>query len=100
MPRRFRINGPLLLGILAFAAGIGIYIAFPFAEALFFEAPGNGAATTTLEPALVRQRVVTCVTGLWFFVFGATIGSFSECCSLPHADGPELRRQAVAMSVL
>ena len=82
MPRRFRsrfrINGPLLLAILALVGGISLYVAFPWLATSPTAAESRLPVPETSPPILeiIRERGITCVTGLWFFVFGATIGSF------------------------
>ena len=72
MPRRFRINGPLLAGFAVFVGGICLYVAYPF----LVEGEVDAGVEAPLAQEVIRERGVTCVTGLWFFVFGATIGSF------------------------
>ena len=71
MPRRFRINGPLLCGLLVFALGFAAYVAFPILVGREFDpAVPHGIGD------MIRERGITAVTSVWFFVFGATIGSF------------------------
>lgn len=75
MPRRVRINGPLLTGLFACATGIGLYVCWPLLiERITGHVPNTAVPRTAVE--IIRERSITAVTGLWFFVFGATIGSF------------------------
>ncbi len=71
MPRRFRINGPLLCGLLVFALGLAAYIAFPILIGKEFD-----SAIPRGIGDMIRERGITAVTCVWFFVLGATIGSF------------------------
>lgn len=75
MRRRFRINGPLLLGLFVFAAGLCLFICWPL---VLQRITGVSPETTLPQDVteIIRERGITAVAGLWFFVFGATIGSF------------------------
>jgi leader peptidase (prepilin peptidase)/N-methyltransferase len=78
MPRRSRINWPLLIGLAAFFGFLGTYIAWPLVVDFLgsVNSDTDGFAVPPTLSDLVRERATTAVTGLWFFVFGATIGSF------------------------
>ena len=78
MPRRSRINWPLVIGM-AFVLTILVAItAWPILMELLGRTPVNedrfAVGPNTLDQ--VRERATMLITGLWFFVFGATIGSF------------------------
>lgn len=75
MPRRFRINGPLLTGLLATALVLSLFIGWPLLiERITGVEPDTAVSRSIAE--VIRERGITAVAGLWFFVFGATIGSF------------------------
>jgi leader peptidase (prepilin peptidase)/N-methyltransferase len=67
-----------MIGLALFFGSMTTYVAWPIIlDSIGGTAVGGqGFAIETHPAELVRERVTTTITGLWFFVFGATIGSF------------------------
>lgn len=79
MPHRLHINWPLWVGVAAIVALLGLFIAWPMLTAPPADPTdfvGQGFSFEQRPEEQVRERGTATVTGLWFFVFGATIGSF------------------------
>lgn len=76
MPRRFRPNVPLLTGFLLVFCGFALFVAWPLLLSYFTAMDAESGIPLPSTREIIRQRGITAITGLWFFVFGATIGSF------------------------
>lgn len=72
MPRRLRVNWPLWFGVGVVAVVLGCYIMQP----LWVEPSADDLAPIERPLDVVRERATAVLGGVWFFVFGATIGSF------------------------
>ena len=78
MPRRSRINWPLNIGIVCFFGAMAIYIAWPMIGFFMgWEVAETDSFGLPPDPgAIARDRAMTLLAGSWFFVLGASIGSF------------------------
>ncbi len=70
MPRRPRKNWPLPIGVSIVLLLLAVYITLPL---LGSQSQDRGQISWGPSPV---ERAAATLTGVWFFVFGATIGSF------------------------
>ena len=76
MSRRIRINWPLVIFLGLFFLLLGLYIAWPLLTGTVDPEIEQGFSFEPSPADRVRQRAMAATAGIWFFVFGATIGSF------------------------
>jgi len=74
MPRRSRKNWPLWISLSVFFLVLTLFIAWPLLVKSLSRPVGLFLQLTPADQA--RERAMTALAGLWFFFFGATIGSF------------------------
>jgi len=76
------MNWPLLLVVSLFLLGLALFVGWPILIEQLLARPDAESLQTkkfAVSPGLadqVRERLMNATAGLWFFVFGSTIGSF------------------------